>query len=93
MNIKFRVEYYNTDAEYDWSFHFIVDVFTVDVIYLNFAKAFDSINGRFVLAKMKSFGLGGIVVRLIESYLSGRVSREHVIGEHWRTIPKHSGFP
>ncbi len=32
---------------------------TVDVIYLDFAKAFDSVNHRFLLTKMKSFGLGG----------------------------------
>ncbi len=27
---------------------------TVDVIYLDFAKAFDSVNHRFILAKLKS---------------------------------------
>ncbi len=48
---------------------------TVDVIYLDFAKAFDCVNHRFLLAKMKSFGLGDAVVRWIEAYLSGRVSR------------------
>ncbi len=47
---------------------------TVDVIYLDFAKAFDSVNQRFLLAKMKSFGLRDVVVRWIEAYLSGRVS-------------------
>ncbi len=36
---------------------------TVDVIYLDFAKAFDSTNHRFLLVKMKSFGLGDVVVR------------------------------
>ncbi len=55
---------------------------TVDVIYLDFAKAFDSVNHRFLLVKMKSFGLGDGVVRWIEAYLSGRVSRVHVGGEH-----------
>ncbi len=55
---------------------------TVDVIYLDFAKAFDSVNHRFLLAKMKSFGLGAVVVRWIEAYLSGRVSRVHFGGEH-----------
>ncbi len=55
---------------------------TVDVIYLDFTKAFDSVNHRFLLAKMKSFGLGDVVVRWIEAYLSGRVSRVHVGGEH-----------
>ncbi len=55
---------------------------TVDVIYLDFAKAFDSVNHKFLLAKMKSVGLGDVVVRWIEAYLSGRVSRVHVSGQH-----------
>ncbi len=55
---------------------------TVDVIILDFAKAFDSVNHRFLLAKMKSFGLDDVVVRWIEAYLSGRVARERVGGEH-----------
>ncbi len=42
---------------------------------------------------MKSFGLGDVVVRLIEAYLSGRVSRVHVGGEHSGAIPMHSGVP
>ncbi len=66
---------------------------TVDVIYLDFAKAFDFANHRFLLAKMKSFGLGDGVVRWIEAYLSGRVSKVHVGGEHSGAIPMHSGVP
>ncbi len=46
---------------------------TVDVIYFDLAKTFDSVNHRFLLAKMKSFGLGDVVVRLIEAYNYGRV--------------------
>ncbi len=53
---------------------------TVDVISLDFAKVFDSVNHRLLLAKMKSFGLGDVVVRWIEAYLSCRVSRVHVGG-------------
>ncbi len=34
-----------------------------NVIDLDFAKAFDCVNDRFLLAKMKSFGLGDVVVR------------------------------
>ncbi len=42
---------------------------------------------------MKSFGLGDVVVRWIEAYTSGRVSRVHVGGEHSGAIPMHSGVP
>ncbi len=64
---------------------------TVDVIFLDFAKAFDSVNHRFLLAKMKSFSLGDDFVRWIEAYLSGWVSRVHVGGEYSGAIPMHSG--
>ncbi len=55
-------------------------------------KAFDPVNHRFLFSKMKSFGLGDVVVRWIE-YLSGRVSRVHLVGEHSGAIPMHSGVP
>ncbi len=41
---------------------------TVDVIYLDCANAFDSVNHKFILAKMKSLGLGDVVVQCIEPY-------------------------
>ncbi len=66
---------------------------TADAIYLDFAKDFDSVNHRFLVAKMKFFGLGDVVVRWIEAYLPGRVSRVHVGGELSGTIPVHSGVP
>ncbi len=53
-------------------------------------EAFDSVNHRFLLTKIKSFGLGDVVVRWIEAHLSGRVSRVHVGGEHSGAIPMHS---
>ncbi len=37
--------------------------YTVDEIYLDFAKDFDSVKHRFLLSKIKSFGLGDIFVR------------------------------
>ncbi len=47
-------------------------------------EAFDSVNHRFLLTEIKSFGLGDVVVQWIEAHLSGRVSRVHVGGEHSR---------
>ncbi len=59
--------------------HMMDEGHTVDVIYLDFAV---SVKNRFLLAKMKCFSLGDVVVRWIEADLSGRVSRVHVGGEH-----------
>ncbi len=47
----------------------------------DFAKAFGSVNHRFLLEKMKSFGLGDVVVRWIEAYFPGRVSSVRIGGE------------
>ncbi len=57
---------------------------TADDIYL--AKDFYSVNSRFLLAIMKSFGQGDAVVRWIEPDLSGRVARVPVGGEHMGAI-------
>ncbi len=43
---------------------------TVDLVYLDFTKAFDSVNSRFLLAKLKSSGIDGAVLNWIKSYLS-----------------------
>ncbi len=42
----------------------------VGLVYLNFAKAVDSINRRFPLAKLKSSGIDGAVKKWIKSHLS-----------------------
>ncbi len=46
-----------------------------DGVYIDFAKAFDSLYQRFVLAKLELFGLCDKVVRWIRSYLTGRTYR------------------
>ncbi len=51
---------------------------TADVVYLDFAKAFASVNYRFLLAKLESFGLCEKVVRWIRTYLTGRTYKVQV---------------
>ncbi len=43
---------------------------TVDLVYLDFAKAFESVNHRFLLPKQKSFGVDGAVLNCIKPFLS-----------------------
>ncbi len=43
---------------------------TVDFVYLDFAKAFDSVNHRFLLARLMSSGIDGAVLNWIKPYLS-----------------------
>ncbi len=51
---------------------------TVDVIDLDFVKDFDPVNNRLLVAKMKSFSLGDVVVRWswFRECTSGENSRE-----------------
>ncbi len=40
---------------------------TVDLVYLDFAMAFDSVNHRFLLAKLRASGIDGAVLKWIKS--------------------------
>jgi ribonuclease P/MRP protein subunit RPP40 len=44
----------------------------IDVVYLDFSKAFDKINHQILLHKLKSIGVCGKLLKLIASYLTGR---------------------
>ncbi len=41
---------------------------TADIICLDFAKAFDSVNHRLLLTKLKCYGIAPSVINWIESY-------------------------
>jgi len=48
---------------------------SVDVIFLDFAKAFDKVPHRRLLAKLQANGINGQVVRWVASWLKGRKQR------------------
>ncbi len=52
----------------------------MDFVYLDFAKAFDSFNHLFPLAKLKSSGIDGAVLNWIKSYLSNRSHQLQIDG-------------
>jgi len=66
---------------------------TVDVILLDFKKAFDSVPHRRLLLKTESFGITGKLLSWIESFLSGRRQRVVVNGatSSWEDVK--SGVP
>ena len=45
---------------------------SVDVLYLDFAKAIDKVQHRRLIAKMKALGINGSLLSWIEAWLSGR---------------------
>ena len=44
----------------------------VDVVYLDFQKAFDSVPHQCLLHKLKQYGVSGKLIAWIESFLNSR---------------------
>ena len=51
------------------------DGLAVDVLYLDFAKAFDKVPHARLIAKCRGMGIGGKVLSWVEEWLSGRQQR------------------
>ena len=65
----------------------------VDVIYLNFAKAFDKVDHGITLRKLKLLGIKGRLGRWICSFLTNRVQSVLVEGKKSKPKPLTSGVP
>ncbi|CAB4010566.1 Hypothetical predicted protein [Paramuricea clavata] len=64
-----------------------------DIIYLDFAKAFDSVDHQILLRKLKSYGVTGRLLDWFRDYLSGRTQRVFVEGVPSSWVPVISGVP
>ena len=64
-----------------------------DVIYADFIKAFDSVNHRFLLHKLKLFGFSGNLLQWFQSYLTCRLQRVVSNGVHSEWSNVSSGVP
>lgn len=53
----------------------------VDVIYLDYAKAFDKVDHKILLAKLKCYGIRGKMFKWIEEFLTNRVQTVVVEGK------------
>ena len=65
----------------------------VDVIYLDFQKAFDKVPHRRLLRKVRALGIEGTVADWIENWLGNRRQRVVVNGEVSEWAPVTSGVP
>ena len=65
----------------------------VDVIYLDFQKAFDKVPHQRLLIKLKSHGMGVNIVKWIQNWLPDRRQRVSVEGETSAWTAVHSGVP
>ncbi len=73
--------------------HLLDEGHTVDLVYLDFAKAFDSVNRRLLLAKLKSSGIDVAVLNWIKLYLSNRSYQVEIDGVLFEEAPCHSCLP
>ena len=64
-----------------------------DVIYLDFAKAFDSVDHKILVTKLCAHGVSGKLLSWLVNYLSGRVQREVLEGASSDWAPVTSGMP
>ena len=66
----------------------------IDVIYFDFAKAFDSVSHDIILKKLKEeYGVNGTMLRFVKSYLQGRQQQVVVGGVKSGVLPVKSGVP
>ena len=64
-----------------------------DLIYLDFAKAFDSVDHSILLAKLNAYGVSGPLFAWFTDYLTGRAQRVVVEGAASKWAPVTSGVP
>ena len=65
----------------------------VAIVYLDFAKAFDSIVHKKLLFKLKAYGVDGLLLHWIESLLTDRVQRTRVEKCIYDILTVTSGVP
>lgn len=64
-----------------------------DVIYLDFAKAFDKVDFDIVLNKIKSLGISGKLFKWLKNFLIGRTQLVEVDGKKSVLVDFLSGVP
>ena len=78
-------------------FHTMFSVYdksrAIDILYLDFQKAFDKVPHKRLMAKVRSYGITGEVADWIENWLTGRKQRVVINGKYssWRDVT--SGVP
>ncbi|XP_072048564.1 uncharacterized protein [Amphiura filiformis] len=64
-----------------------------DVVYLDFSKAFDSVNHSKLIEKLRYAGIGGSLLAWFNNYLEGRLQRVVINGAHSDLLPVTSASP
>jgi len=65
----------------------------IDVIYLDYSKAFDSVPHLRLIEKLKEYGIGGNLLLWLKSFLHGRSQRVVLNGVQSQWMEVTSGVP
>ena len=80
-------------AHYERILQLMEEGLDVDVIYLDFAKAFDKVDFTIILQKLKDMGIQGHVGRWIHQFITGRTQSVLVNGCRSKPAKVLSGVP
>ena len=67
--------------------------YSIEMIYLDFRKAFDSVPHQRLIHKLSSVGLQGNIFKWIKSFLTNRTQQVVLNGRKSSTVPVTSGVP
>ncbi|GAB0203117.1 mitochondrial enolase superfamily member 1 [Grus japonensis] len=78
----------NVIAFYDGMTSWVDEGRAVDVVYLDFSKAFDTVSHNILISKLRKRGLDEWTVRWVENWLNGRAQRVVISGteSRWRPV-------
>ncbi|VDI59858.1 Hypothetical predicted protein [Mytilus galloprovincialis] len=66
---------------------------SIDTIYLDFMKAFDTVPHKRLIGKLKSYGIAEEIISWVTSFLSGRKQQVRVNGSYSEFKQVTSGVP
>ncbi|GAB0183309.1 mitochondrial enolase superfamily member 1 [Grus japonensis] len=82
-----------SDSFYDAMTGWVDEGRAVDVVYLDFSKAFETISHNILIGKLRKYGLDEWRVRCIENWLNGRAQRAVISSAESSWRPVASGVP